>query len=59
MIRVIQNRNLRNWFSLVDLAEGNIFAEVRGKANALKIARNLSRRTGQGISEEDSLTLKK
>jgi hypothetical protein len=54
MIRIIQNRNLKNWFSLVDLIEGNIFAEVRGKANALKIARNLSRRTGKGISEENS-----
>jgi len=54
MIRIIQNRNLKNWFSLVDLIEGNIFAEVRGKANALRIARNLSRRTGKGISEENS-----
>jgi len=54
MIRIIQNRNFKNWFSLVDLVEGNVFAQVRGKANALKQARNHARRTGKGISEENA-----
>jgi len=41
MIRIIQNPNLRNWFSLI---RGETLVEqVRGKANALKLARKLAK----------------
>jgi hypothetical protein len=41
MIRIIQNPNLSNWFSLIK--GETLLEQIRGKANALKLARKLAR----------------
>jgi len=50
MIRIIQNPNLKNWFSLI--SGETLLDQIKGKANALKIARKIARAEGKMISEE-------
>ena len=50
MVRVIQHPNFRNWFSL--LRGGTLLDQIKGKANAVRLARKLSR-SGK-ISEENA-----
>jgi hypothetical protein len=50
MIRVIQHPNFRNWFSLI--RDETLLDQIKGRANALKIAHKLSR--GEHISEENA-----
>ena len=49
MIRIIQNPNLKNWFSLI--RGETLLDQIKGKANAVKLARKLSK-NGE-ISEEN------
>jgi hypothetical protein len=49
MIRIIQNPNFQNWFSLI--RGETLLEQIKGKANAVKLAKKLSR-NGE-ISEEN------
>ena len=46
MIRVIQNPNFKNWFSLI--RGETLLDQIKGKSKALRIATKLSK--GKGIS---------
>ena len=54
MIRIIQNPNLKNWFSLI--SGEKLLDQIKGKANAVKIARKLAKSDGKMISEEYNAT---
>jgi len=49
MIRIIQNPNFQNWFSLI--RGETLLEQIKGKANAVKLAKKLSK-NGE-ISEEN------
>jgi len=54
MIRIVQNPNLSNWFSLIKGEK--LIDQIKGRANALKIARKMARQGNAMISEEYNAT---
>ena len=57
MIRIKQHENFKDWFNI--LLENSLFDQIKGKANALQFAEDLSRKTGKMVHQEYMAGVKK